>query len=151
MLYLVLFIFIALFGVTDILDTPSGFRKTALVGIGILFITLGSLRWTTGTDWPSYFRFFNTNTTLDQFILNPTFEIGFGLLNYIIRVFTPNFTYLLTVMAIVSIGLKLKFIGHYSEAVFLTLLCYFSFYLGDIFAVRQSMSLGLSLFATSYL
>lgn len=151
MLYLFIWILLALLSITDILDMPKGFKKAGLWAFCLLFILLGSLRWTTGTDWSSYYKFFNTNTTFEQFILSPTFETGFGILNYCIRVFTPKFSYLLTVMALVSIGFKLKFMSNYTEAVFLTLLCYLSFHLGDMFAVRQTMALGISLFATTYI
>lgn len=70
----------------------------------IIIIALIGLRWETGTDWSSYYLFFD-NLTLDWSIIFGVmhFDLGYVIINALIKYFTQNYTLFLIFDTIIAI------------------------------------------------
>jgi len=109
-------------------------------------ILVGGLRWETGTDWDSYYTFFNNNVTYNEFV-NSEFELFYALLSFISKTLINSYTFFLLVFCSLTISIKIygfcKLSGY--NFIFLTILMYYANQLGDISATRQSLALSFGL------
>jgi hypothetical protein len=122
----------------------------AIMGKSIVFlfilitIILGGIRWKTGTDWESYYNFFNLNTTWEQFS-SAKFEFSYSFLNFIIKQCCNSYTVLLFIMSFLVIFLRYRTI----EAIALyPVMSYFLFFcdnIGGMFPVRQTLAISIAL------
>jgi hypothetical protein len=129
---------------------PGKTRKAAYIALSVGFVLMGSLRWHTGNDWKPYYNFFTTFTTDNPYFLI-AMEPGFTQFVKFLRFFSNNFTFYLTVLSILTIGIKAVFFYEYAGAVFLAAILYWGTNLSDIIAVRQSLAISLCLLSTHFI
>lgn len=116
--------------------------------IFLLFWSLASLRWKTGTDWENYYDAFFYFSEVYQNL----FEPGFVLLISCVRSLTTKYTVFLTVLSFLCLVPKFTFfIRYHKECIFTILLLFFCYYFGDIFAVRQNLAISITLFSTIFI
>lgn len=78
----------------------------------VAFIALIGLRWETGTDWNSYYLFFDS-LTLDWSIIFGVmhFDLGYVIINAIVKFFTKDYTLFLifnSIIAIISLAVLIR-------------------------------------------
>ncbi|WP_457126083.1 EpsG family protein [Mucilaginibacter sp. HD30] len=109
---------------------------------------LATIRWETGTDWNSYYDTF----TYFSEIYRQLFEPGFGYLVSFIRSLTDNYTVYLLIFSFLCLSLKFIYINKYhKDTLFTVLLLFLCYYFADIFAVRQNLSISLTLISTIFI
>ncbi len=127
-------------------DSPKFYSKSYWCLI-FLFILISTLRWENGTDWVSYYTFFNQ-------VKSPTilswFEPGFTLLSSTNSAFT-DYTFHLGCLAILSIYPIAYRLPQYSTYPLISLLVWFSISFANIFPVRQSVAISLFFFSWLYI
>lgn len=102
------FLFIAL------LESSKGLKKISHLFFYLstfIFIFVIGFRWESGTDWPPYYELFN-RTEFNYFsILNAGhFDVGYVILNIIVKLFTENYTIFLIIDAFIAIIVLAKLI-----------------------------------------
>lgn len=112
----------------------------------IMFSILSFLRWEVGTDWDSYYWYFNLGNLKEMNVIG---EILFKYLNYYIYIFTHNYTVLLFIMASL-IFIQYPILYKYSKNKLLTILFLYCIYLGNIFFVRQNIAVALIIVSLKY-
>lgn len=149
--------YLTLFGITSIgsfFELCNINKKKKLfiaIFLMIIYIAISGLRWN-NTDWVVYYPFFMNNYTLDDFWdETETIDKGFGLINFIVKSFTDEYSILLFILAIVIIGLKVNFILKFAMFPLLSILFWFGTYMGDIFFVRQALAVSITLIAFRYI
>jgi hypothetical protein len=121
------------------------------VGIGkasiFLFITttiiLGGIRWETGTDWNSYYNYFNKNTTWKQF--SGTFEISYSFLNFMIKRCFGSYTVFLFIISFFVIILRYNTIKKIALYPVISYFIFFCDNIGGMFPVRQTLAISIAL------
>ena len=149
--YLFIFLLIVFLGFLDFTNIKTNRKKSLIVLISIILIFISSIRWETGTDWFSYINFFYYNNDLESF-LQGNFEIGYAYLNYFVKNYiSDNYNLLLAIIAIIVIGLKTRFILIYATLPCIAFLLNFSTTIGDLFSVRQSIALAITIFSVDFI
>lgn len=113
----------------------------------IFFIILSSIRWETGTDWPTYYSYF---TDYRQHYGQNYLEPLFNLLNYInAQYFSYTFQlFQIALLSIIPIGFRYSKMSPYP---LLTLFIWFSIIFCHIFPVRQTISISIIVFCWKYI
>lgn len=149
--------YLTLFGLTTIVSFIEFFniklkiKKYILIGISIIYIFISGLRWN-NPDWIVYYPFFIGNNTLDDFWYgNIPIDKGFGLINFIVKSFTDEYTILLFVLALLIVSIKVNFIIKFATFPLLSLLYWFGTYMGDIFFIRQTLAICITLIAFRFI
>ncbi|WP_288241808.1 EpsG family protein [uncultured Bacteroides sp.] len=114
------------------------------------FWLMSFLRWDVGTDWESYFRFFDRHNTWDDF-QSGSFEIGFTVINFGIKQITANYTIMLLVISCIIFPLKYSTIWKYSPYPFFSLTLYLLLSRADVFFVRETIALSIAFFSIRYI
>ena len=148
------FIFALLFcvGLLDFSNVHESFKRCCLWFFIFLFVLLASIRWQTGTDWNSYKSYFEFANTF-ELATSGSFEAGYALLTVILKQFTSDYSVFLGVFAFVTLlikGVTLQYYK-YSEFFLTALLLFYCYYIGDIFPIRQSCALAITLFSGKYI
>jgi len=147
--YLVLFL---IFAALSTLDLVKDVRLKGALFWTVVFalVLISSIRWETGPDWISYFYFYrDIRMYVDKPYLN-MIEPGFTYLNLLFSRLGLNYSSFLTVIALVTIGLKAKVIYEHRSIAFIGLFLYVCYYLADIASVRQFMAISITLYSTQY-
>lgn len=126
-------------------------RKGLYLTLVVFFILLAGLRWKTGTDWNTYYDFFKRSGTFNTLYYEKTMEAGYRYLNFLIRNTLHTFTWFLLICAVLIISLKAFYIKKYTSLFFLGLFLYYAYFFADIFFVRQSLAISLTLVSTRYI
>lgn len=149
--------YLTLFGLTTIISFMEFFnidlktKKYILIGVSIIYIFISGLRWN-NPDWIVYYPFFMENITLDDFLYgNIPIDKGFGLINFIVKIFTDDYTILLFILAILIISIKVNFIIKFATFPLISLLYWFGTYIGDIFFIRQTLAICITLIAFRFI
>lgn len=149
-------VYIALFFIVYIMSFFEVFfcnkSHKIYLAIIILFISafFGGLRHEIGTDWEQYYFYFYNNDALDEFMASP-YEYGYVILNYILKFMVGKYNVLLVIMIGLICSLKLKTIYKYACFPLVVMFLNFSFYIGDFFAVRQSIALAIVVYSIRYI
>lgn len=152
MLYFTIFFLLFIAGFLDLSDIPSIFRNVVFWLFIFVLIVLGAIRWRTGTDWFSYLIFFTRSNTYTEFT-SGAFEYGYGLIAYISKSISTDYSLFLAIFAFLTISIKgyaLKQ-SRYGEYFLISLLIFYCYYIGDIFPIRQSLALSITLFSGKYI
>jgi hypothetical protein len=107
-----------------------------------ILILLGSIRWQRGTDWDNYYNFFTMNRTWKQFN-SGFFEFSYSFLNYIVHSVYNSYSFFLFIFTFFVISLKFKVIKSIALFPAFSLFLYICQNFGDIFAVRQTLSISI--------
>ena len=155
LLYIFLFLLSSFLAILDVSKMSKS--KKIFTGMFFFFILLflAGIRWETGTDWDLYFRFFDQNDSLGDFIANNVdnhgIEFGYGILNFIIKFLFDDYNVCLFIIAFVVIGIKFRWIYKYSVFPMVALLISFATYLGDVFFVRQTLAIAITLIGFDFI
>ena len=99
----------------------------------MIYIFLSATRWS-GLDWQMYYDFFLYNNSYDDFVNNPLgIDFGYGIINYLVKSFTDEYSVLISILAIIIISIKVNFILKFAMFPLLTMFYWFGTYMGDIF------------------
>lgn len=115
----------------------------------LLFFLLSSLRWERGTDWISYYDFYNFISGYTP--QNWYFEFGYSFLNYLVKTLFNNYTALLTVLALLVYSLVGPTIYKYGIYPILSLAIWFATLLSDIYPTRNTIAVSLAIFSLRYI
>jgi len=150
-IYIFLYISLGAFTLFDLLKDGAKVKPFLFWSAVFVLIFLSSIRWNVGTDWYSYIDFFNhIQSYVDQPQVN-MMERGFTYLNYAVFKLGGNYSQLLTVIAILMIGLKAKVFYAHRSIMMISLFLYFCYYLGDIFGVRQFLAISITLYSVRFI
>lgn len=139
----------AFLSVDSVLNSETMIRKIFKINyiyLSIALIIIGGCRWLTGSDWNPYYRYFTDLNTWNEFN-NGTFEIVYALLNFIVKCVSSNYTVFLLVFHGIIICLKCKIISRYAFIPGFVLFLFYCYSVGDIFAVRQTLSIAVLFFS----
>lgn len=121
-------------------------EKCIFYSFVIIFFILSFFRWEVGTDWDSYYWYFNLGNLKEMNVIG---EILFKYLNYYVYILTHNYTVLLFIMASL-IFIQYPILYKYSKNKLLTILFLYCMYLGNIFFVRQNIAVALIIVSLKY-
>lgn len=141
--YLYLFSLVSLGSVFHFFRLEDRIKKTIFLSFIALFIFISSIRWC-NTDWEMYYNFFTSCSTIDEFT-SWGIDPGYGVLNFLVKQIYDSYSFFYFVIAVILIGIKARFILAYSAVPLLSLLVWFGIYVGDIFFVRQTLAVTLTL------
>jgi hypothetical protein len=151
-LYVYMFIIIGLIGLLDLTTISRRLQLIISIVISIFLIVLSSVRWETGTDWIFYYPFFYRNNAFYEFVNdNLNFEIGYVILNYFIKSISNEYTIVLFILAALCIGIKTRFIFKYATLPLCAIFLNFSTYIGDIFLIRQTLAIAITLLSFDFI
>ena len=149
--YIIIFIIIFLLSYVDLgLRIKQTYKFPLFVIIILFFFVLSFIRSERGTDWDSYYDFFMSNVTYSDF-KSCLYEPLFTLINYLIKILTDKYHYLLMVLAFIIFPLKSKIIWKYSPFPFVSILVFYVLYRSDVFFVRETISLAICFFSINYI
>lgn len=114
----------------------------------LILILISTLRWELGTDWDTYYLFYNhfSSITFDSYM-----EPGFNLFTSINKAIVPCYTFHLFLMGLIAIGCVAITIQRYSVYPFVSMLVWFSMSLSNLFPVRQTIAIALLVYGTKYI
>jgi len=151
LIYISLYIILGAFALLDLLQHAEKIKHLVFWFMAAVLIFISSVRWNVGTDWYAYTDYFNK---IESYVANPSannMERGFTYLNYGVKKLTNNYSILLAIMALFTIGIKARFIAQHTNIMLLSLFLYFCYYLADIFAVRQYFAISITLLSITYI
>lgn len=120
--------------------------------ITILLILISGIRWETGNDWDLYYQFFINNSNIDDYMNDPeNLESVYCLWNYIVKLISDKYTVFLFFTATIVILLKFRWIYKYTSFPLIAIMINFSIYFGDVFFVRQTLALVITLYAFDFI
>lgn len=144
--FYLLFFSLALF---EVVSEVRPYRNVlAFLSFILLFLFTG-LRWETGTDWLSYKELFDTLELNWTFLLNVySFDLGYVILNAILRLFTNDYTLFLLVDSFIAVGIVFWFLKKYSPNPNISLFVFYNaFFVAQFMGSnRRIISLGAGLF-----
>jgi hypothetical protein len=149
LLYFILAFLIYIFSIYDISIERNNIISNRIFSLSIYYlliftlIILGGIRWLTGSDWIPYYNYFINNKTLADYTVR--FEPLYALLNFLIHFFTNSYTIFLCIFSLLVIYIKVKTIKKIALYPALSFYLFYCTNIGDIFAVRQSLSLSILL------
>jgi hypothetical protein len=140
-----------------VLESCREYKKYQLLMAGstvsILIIFTG-VRWETGTDWPAYFKLFDTLEFNWAFLLNVyNFDLGYVLFNALIKLFTNSYTVFLLIDSFTALGLIFLFLKKFSPNPNLSLFVFYNAFFVSQFmgSNRRMIALALILFALYFI
>lgn len=147
--YIVIFALTAIASFFELTSIPTHYKKNIFWGMIIIYIVISSLRWN-NPDWNVYYLPFIQNNDLEDFLMQEL-DPGFMTLYWLIKLFTDEFSVVLTILAIVIIGLSANFIQKFSPYPLFSLLFWYGTYIGQIFFNRQSLAIAITLVAFRFI
>lgn len=126
-----------------------------------LLAVLSSVRWETGTDWGSYLLYFNNRNNGIFRTGAEDFEIGYRVLNSMIRFFGGSYTALLTVLAFIVFFAQSRAVLYFAD-VFkekgiyqrycpnTILMCMWFIHLGNVFTTRSVVAYTILFYSLKY-
>lgn len=143
--YIVIYILIYFFALIESKWQIQNIKNIYIIFI-LIFFVLSFLRWERGTDWYSYYNFFNKNVTLEDFQKDGR-EPLFTYANYFFRNTFVFYTVFLFFQASIIYILKGYCIAKYSPMPIFSLLPFLVLFKGDVFFVRETVSLSILFFS----
>ncbi len=151
-MYLYLIYTILLFVAYFEMDRFSYFgriHKILFYLILLVFFLLSSLRWERGTDWMSYYEFYNSISSYSP--KSWYFEFGYSYLNYLVKVLFNSYSVLLGILAFLVYSLVGTTIYKYGVYPILSLAIWFAISIADIFLTRNTIAISLAIFSIRYI
>lgn len=151
MVYVALYILLALFALLDLLKNGNQVKPLVFWGSVFFLIFMSAVRWNVGTDWYSYLEFFRN---IRSYVAHPELnmmERGFTYINYAIASLNLGYSALLSLMAILMIGIKAKVFFEHRQIMMICLFLYYCYFLADIFGVRQFLAISITLYSVRFI
>lgn len=146
-IYMVLYVGIAAFFLINTLFQiyARGFEKyrnILMIFGGLFIIFIAGCRYGIEEDYWSYYRIFNSTINIK------TLEVGFSALIGFVRVFTSNYNVFLIIVAVISLGIKLRVFYRYRYAMLMVLCYYLKFFVVfEMNSIRQGIAVAFVLLA----
>ncbi len=118
-------------------------RTGIFIEILFFFFIFSFIRWNMGTDWDAYYTIFQ-----NMLVEGSYREIGFTYINRLVRTFTDRFTILLCIEAIILYLCIAKPLFKISIYPLLSLLAFFCLNRGNMFFVRITISVSITMLST---
>lgn len=159
MIYILLFLLIALCTYLDIYTNLDEYKKNIYWIICIILVLFAGTRYTTGYDWYEYtLRFNEVNTFSDMLKGNFNYgdlrmEWGYLFINTIIKSLGGSINEVFFIMAFVTIILVFKSCKDYTKYYFLAILLYmrYGYIQSNMMFVRQGICLAIFLYAIRFI
>lgn len=150
--YLTIWSLVALASFFDVTTLSLKKKKMIALCIFSLSVVLGATRNQVGTDWEQYYYLFVHNTSFaDYFEVNTVYETGYMALNYIAHLISDEYVMLLFLMTLIICVLKYKTFFAIAQYPLVVIMLDYSYNLGNIFPVRQSIAIAIVLFSVLYI
>jgi hypothetical protein len=147
--YLLFYIWFFVLAVLEVTKDLKRYRNVLAFFSFVFLAFFTGLRWETGTDWFSYKALFD-NLELDwTFLLNVySFDLGYVVLNAIVRLFTDDYTLFLLIDSFIAVGIVSWFLKKYSPNPNISLFVFYNaFFVAQFMGSnRRIISLGAGLF-----
>lgn len=148
LLYLLIIALFSLLAFGDVFRLiPEKFYPSIWILCFCLLIFHDGFRWETGTDWVNYSYFFENCLDIED----SDFEVGYTILNVLIRLLTSEYTVFLVIYSIALYFLISLAISSYAINPFLSLFFYYCTSLPLLGMNRQFIGLGLCLLSIKYI
>ena len=119
-----------------------------------IFFILSFIRWEVGTDWDSYFRYYNgikgTLENVFYFEYN-RFEIGYEIINHFAKSISNSYSFTLFIQAIIIYLFWAKALIKLSVYPLLSLFIFFCMSFASIFFVRQNIAMAILIFSVYFI
>lgn len=150
--YIVFTVFLFLFSFFELFKIGNGKFGNIFLFLSFLgAVLIVGGRWYTGTDWEVYEYLFNESATIKDALDIWKTEIGYGILSWLVRSVTDDYSVFLIIHAVLFYGLLIisfKKIIPYPQTAFFY---YFTTNLGMVGANRQLLGIVFLLFGLSFL
>ena len=147
--YVTIFIVLLLFSFVEVFTKRNLFVKILYWSACLFLFMLSFLRWETGTDWVNYYNYFQR--VLYRPYEYDEFEVGFRVLNYVVRSFTNEYTVLLIFLGLILFFFQSKAIKELSPFPLLSLTCLFASQAANILFVRQWVAVAILFYSIVYI
>jgi len=146
--YFFIFSLLACFSLAEIFSLDRTNCAVIFLTFSFCLFLLSFLRWETGTDWDAYLTFFtNSNIWLEE----SEFEWGFSRVNELVRIHINNFSVLLFILGAIVFSFQSKAILKLSTYPITSLFILWSVSFGNIFFVRQTLSVVILIYSIKYI
>ena len=147
--YITIFIILLFFSLLEVFIKKDIFIKSLYWGTCSFLFILSFIRWETGTDWHSYYGYFQR--VLQRPYEYDEFETGFRVLNYTIRSFTDEYTILLLLLGLILFSFQSKAIKELSPLPLFSLTCLFASQVANILFIRQWIAVAILFYSIVYI
>lgn len=156
MVYISIYIYCIIFSLLVMTKQFYKHRAIILFSIGIILILLAGLRFNIGYDYTSYENIFNNSPDLYSIITygNTTgVELGYILINSIVKTIGGNFNLVLFISACISIIVLVKSVNEYSVYPVLSILIYISrfYFVRDMGQIRSAIACAIMIYSIKFI
>lgn len=157
--YFIIFLFIATCSIFEINQYPKKNKFLINLIIILLFLVAG-FRYETGVDWLAYEYQINNAYPIDSAfntgrwdLIFPTLDIGFSLLNSIVKSFGGGVQSIFFIISLISISLLKNNVERYSPLPIFALLVYYTFFffIFDLSGLRQGLAIQVFFYSIRYI
>jgi hypothetical protein len=148
-IYLFFYLWFFILAVLEVSKDVKPYRNVLAFSSFVLLAFFTGLRWETGTDWFSYKELFDTLELDWTFLLNVySFDLGYVVLNAIVKLFTDDYTLFLLVDSFIAVGIVFWFLKKYSPNPNISFFVFYNaFFVAQFMGSnRRIISLGAALF-----
>lgn len=150
-IYIFLLVILFFLGYAEIAGSLRGEkRRICFVGMILIFWFLSFVRWKTGTDWDSYYTFFSSNVSLQDF-QNRLFEPFYTYIAFFVKQVTKEYWILLLVYGSIIYLTVSPTIYKLSPLPLMSIIFYFLLRKADIFFTRESIALAFCLLSLRFI
>lgn len=128
-------------------------KDNILIGVLLTLVLVSTFRSSSldifyGYDTNQYINFYN-EVSLEK----DTFEIGYTILNLMIKIFTDNYRYVFFIMSLLTMYFLYKYVYYYTENRFIAILAYISifYFIRDLSQMRAALSYAICAYSTIYI
>jgi hypothetical protein len=148
-IYLFFYLWFFILAVLEVSKDFKLYRNLFAFFSCVILVFFTGLRWETGTDWFSYKELFDTLELDWTFLLNVyAFDLGYVVLNAIVKLFTDDYTLFLLVDSFIAVGIVFWFLKKYSPNPNISLFVFYNAFFVSQFmgSNRRIIALGTVLF-----
>lgn len=152
--YYLIFFSLFIFSAFEIKYNNKRFSHKATMLFLLLFFILSFVRWEVGTDWDTYYRYYNGikgNLNNVFYLKYNKFEIGYEIINNFAKSISNSYTFTLFLQALIIYYLWAKSLIRMSVYPLLSLFIFFCMSFASIFFVRQNIAMAILVFSVYYI
>lgn len=146
--YFIIFGVLALFAFIELLGLNKRTSRVLFVLFSLLFFVLSFLRWETGTDWETYYSYFDS---IQGWFTNNEFEPGYALINEFAKLQFDSFTVMLFVCGAILFAFQSAAILYFSPLPIMSLLFLWSTQAANVLFVRQWIACAILFYSVKYI
>ena len=146
--YFGIFGVLAFFSLIELFRLKEKQRNQLFILFSLFFFILSFIRWEIGTDWGTYYDFFQRSTEWGH---ESEFEWGFSRINEFVQILFGDYTVLLFILGAILFSFQTSAIYKLSPYPITSLLFLWSVLYGNAMFIRQSISTVILLFSVIYI